>query len=116
MADLEYIDIKQSSLKKLATYFSIMLFVIDWLVLFIASKLDDQLNHGNFFNNMHVWRWGVLGLPLALLGIVVGGMGVIRAKGLRKVIPLIGLILCLITVCYLFWVIANTNNAKYWGA
>ena len=94
-------------------YYPIILFVLDCLLLFIATELDDHLNHGNFFGPWNLWRWGVLGLPLAISGVVLGLLGANKAKGMKKIVPLVGLILCLILMCYLFLAIANTNSNVY---
>ncbi|HEY4963191.1 MAG TPA: hypothetical protein VIH90_00655 [Candidatus Saccharimonadales bacterium] len=96
-------------------YFPVALFALDWLLLFIATKLDGQFNNGNFFDNIHAWRWGVLGLPLAIAGIVYGLIGAKRAKGLTKIVPLVGLILCILLSYWLYWSIVNANHANYWG-
>ncbi len=95
---------------------SLFAFACDVLILLTVTSIDNHFNHGNFFDGQDAWRLGVLGMPLALLGIGLAIMGMTKAKKFMKVIALLGLILCLLLTIAVSYEFVIANNPSLWGA
>jgi hypothetical protein len=101
--------------KTLVIYSSPLIFVVDVLILVIASFIDNHFNHGNFFNAMYAWRLGLLGMPLALCGIGAAIFGIKKANKFKKVVPLVSLVLCLLLTFSMYYEFVIANSPNLWG-
>jgi hypothetical protein len=101
--------------KIFAAYGSSLFFIVDVFILVVASFIDNHLNHGNFFDNMHAWRLGVLGMPLALCGIGTAIFGLKKCKKIMKFLPLVGLVLCMVLTYSMYYEFVIANSPTLWG-
>jgi len=101
--------------KTVATYSSLIFFIVDVLILVIASDIDNHFNHGNFFDDMYAWRLGVLGIPLVLCGIGAAIFGIKKTNKLMKIVPLVSLVLCLLLAYGMYYEFVVANTPSLWG-